>query len=635
MQSDHVASQIYDALGGKRDGKGGWMVHCPAHDDPSPSLHVTPVPGEPLPLVKCFASCAQDVVIAALRAKGVWPERKDFDPPRPAPRKDVRRYDSRDQHGRLLAYKERYQRPGEKAKTFAWYHPDGRLCDEAHPRPEIGLYRQERLRHVQPDVPVYLVEGEKCVEAAEQLGLVAVSPPDGAGSWQDRYANVLRGHIVILTPDNDEPGIRLMQQAGQSLKGKAREIRKLRLPDLGPGDDLFDWVQMGGTRQRIDRLTERADIAGERPRVRLHTIRSMAEVQPRDVDWLWWPYLPLGKLCLLEGDPGKGKSFLTLVIAAALSRGWPLPNQEVPAGPAKVLILADEDGLDDTVRPRLDALEANLKLIRPVVGAFDHNEETPLMLDAEGVQALVAEIEDYAPTLVIIDPLFSYLGGKVDINKGNEVRSVLRPLIDAADLTHTTILGLRHLTKANGNTPLYRGQGNIDFAAAARSVLSVREDPDQPARQVMAHIKYNLSEPGPPLAFSIRNSQPAGLVFTWEGIVNKTNEELFAAPDENRSALEEAMEVIIDILRGGPMASEEAKREVKKAGVSEATMWRAKDRLKIRARKRGNGWFWELPELPTAGTPPPRATRGYRDTDDDPEVDREIIDHTPDEDMEF
>lgn len=627
MQTDHIAQDIASALEGKPDRKGGWMVLCPAHADRNPSLHVT-VRDDKV-LVKCFAGCDQENIIAALQQMGLWPEKEDREPKVPPPRPGRVRFTYRDPGGTLLGYKERFQKP-TGGKGFAWFLPDG-----SGGRPDgVGLYRAERVKRAKPDQWIYLVEGEKCVEVVEEMGVIAVSPPDGSDSWKPSYANLLSGRKVALVPDNDEPGAALMNEAAQALKAKVSELRTIRLPNLEPGEDIADWILHGGTQQKLERITERADVVGETPRPRLQTIRNMSLIEAKSVDWLWYPYLPLGKLCLLEGDPGLGKSVLSLVVASCLSRGWKLPGQETVLPPCNVLIMADEDGLADTVRPRLDALGADLKRIRPVTGLLRDGEEEPLLLDPEGTQALTWEIEDFEPHLVIIDPLFSYMGGKVDVNKGTEVRGVLRPLIEVADRQQCTIWGLRHLNKVSGaSTAIYRGQGNIDFIAAARSVLSVREDPDIPGRAVMAHIKHNLSQAGATIAFSIGDGH-SGIDFGWEGEVDATMAELFAAPDEDKSQTNEARRWLREELLEGPQPSQQLiSKCMKDCGVSQRTVWRAKEKEGIIARKEGSRWVWEWPNRAERSTP--RAPSGaYRDPDDSPEL-AVTADATADEDMEF
>lgn len=344
-------------------------------------------------------------------------------------------------------------------------------------------------------------------------------------------------------------------------------------------------------------MTDPTAVAVTDARPRLITLPSMADVEREEVEWLWYPRVPRGKFTLLEGDPGLGKSLLTCALAAILSRGWPLPGEDKTQRrePRRTLLLADEDGYGDTVRPRLEALGADLHFVRPVLGIVRDSGEHPLTLDEGGVMALSDEVETYRPALIVIDPLFSYIGAGADINKGTEVRAVLRPLVELCQRSGAAMIALRHFTKMNGASAIYRGQGNIDFLAAARSVLAVREDPDNAGRAILCHTKSNLGPKAESLAYRIGNGN-GGVEFLWEGQVDMSVEDLFAHQDEDRSALDEAKQFLHDALFEGPKPGKEVQREAREAGVAERTLWRAKSRLGVKAKKEGaGGWFWVLP----------------------------------------
>jgi hypothetical protein len=213
----------------------------------------------------------------------------------------------------------------------------------------------------------------------------------------------------------------------------------------------------------------------------------LADVVPEHVDFLWHPYIPKGKLTLIEGDPGVGKSWLICAIATATAAGDG-PSGWVQDVPGNVLMLSVEDGLADTIRPRLDAMRANVKRIFALQGA--------LILNDSGLLRLESEIIDYRPTLVAIDPLVAYLGAGVDLHRANETRAVMSRLAILAEKYHCAIVAVRHLTKGGKDKAIYRGIGSIDFTAACRSVLLVGSDPDDTSRRAVVHIKSNLSEKG-------------------------------------------------------------------------------------------------------------------------------------------
>jgi hypothetical protein len=319
-------------------------------------------------------------------------------------------------------------------------------------------------------------------------------------------------------------------------------------------------------------------------------IVCMAEVEPEEVRWLWHPYIPHGKLTILEGDPGLGKSWLTCALAAAVSRGRGLPGAE-PFEPANVLMLSAEDGLGDTLRPRLDAVGADVSHV------FALNE--PVTLDGVGLVRLEAVIIDYGPALVIIDPLFAYTGGKVDIHRANECRAISAPLAAMAERQGCAILVVRHLTKSSNRTATNAGLGSIDFRAAARSVLLAGANPEDQRRRAVVQTKNNLDALGDALGYKIE-----GKTFYWTGKSDLTAERLLAAPagEEVLGERAEATEFLQAALADGSRPAKDIKQEASQLGLSEQMLRTARRRLGVRSHKEGGRfgskkqlWVWELP----------------------------------------
>jgi len=327
------------------------------------------------------------------------------------------------------------------------------------------------------------------------------------------------------------------------------------------------------------------------------TVR-LADVAPEPVAWLWRPYVPLGKLTIVQGDPQVGKSWLSLALATAVTTGTPLPGGE-RREPANVVILTAEDGLADTVRPRLDAMGADVSRVFALTAIRQNDGERPFSLAAD-LPALETAIMQHRPALVTIDPLSAYLGGHVDAWRDNEVRGVLGPVAALAERHSVAVEGVAHLTKGRRDHAIYRGQGSIAFAAAARSILLVGESPETPGLRVLAHIKGNLAPRGPSLGFSLDGGR-----FGWTGEVDIDADALLAPPEPSeRGAREEAEAFLREVLSDGPVAAQEIERDRKAVGISERTYWRAKAALGIVAErrgepgKRGGGtWYWRLPDL--------------------------------------
>jgi archaellum biogenesis ATPase FlaH len=325
---------------------------------------------------------------------------------------------------------------------------------------------------------------------------------------------------------------------------------------------------------------ERADSSQE--------VVCLADVEPEEVDWLWHPYIPLGKVTSIEGDPGLGKSWMLMAILAALSKGEALFGTS-GSDPATCLLVSAEDGLADTIRPRLDGLGADSRRIH----AF---AKTPVA-DEDGLAKLERHIQRLSPKIVVIDPLVAYMGGKMDINKANQTRAIMSGLAALAEKYSCAIVVLRHLSKGPQDKAIYRGIGSIDITAACRSVLLVAVDPHDLDKCVVAHIKSNLAAKGDPFGFAIKDD-----CFRWEGKVDVTPEEMLA-PDADNADRRREREVAEDFLRehlaAGRVAVNEIEALAEQQGIANSTLGRAKRHLGVRSRKDGQAWFWELPKKGT------------------------------------
>ena len=312
----------------------------------------------------------------------------------------------------------------------------------------------------------------------------------------------------------------------------------------------------------------------------------MADVDPVEVEWVWHPYIPRGKLTLLEGDPGQGKSWITLAISSALSLGHGLPGQGKSRPPGRVLIMTAEDGLDDTVRPRLDAMEADVTRIYAC--------ESVDPFDEEGLDLLENRAAKLDPDLIIVDPLVAYIGSRVDIHRANETRAILARLAAIADQTPSAILAVRHLNKSSGGKAIYRGLGSIDFTAAVRSVLLVGQDPEDTASGAVVHIKSNLAPKGE--SFGYRLTPKDG--FAWTGPSTLTADELLGTSDGSGSV----DEFLLAELAEGPRPSTEIFDAGLEQGFARRTLQRAKKRLNVTAERDGFGtggrWLWNLHRTP-------------------------------------
>jgi hypothetical protein len=222
----------------------------------------------------------------------------------------------------------------------------------------------------------------------------------------------------------------------------------------------------------------------------------MEDVISKEVSWLWYPYIPFGKITIIEGDPGEGKTTLVLKIAALLSKGLPLPcTDDIPYEPMSVIYQTAEDGLEDTIKPRLEQAGADCSKIRVI----DESEKELTMSDERLEQAII----ETKAKLIILDPIQAYIGATVDMHRANEIRPVLKRLGAIADKYQCAIILIGHMNKASGTKSTYRGLGSIDIQATARSVLLVARLRDKPNIRIMAQDKSSLAPAGDSIGFEL------------------------------------------------------------------------------------------------------------------------------------
>ena len=297
-------------------------------------------------------------------------------------------------------------------------------------------------------------------------------------------------------------------------------------------------------------------------------IIRMSDVELTPVDWLWKPYLPFGKLSVLQGNPGDGKTYFAMHLAAACTNGKLLPNME-RMEPFNVIYQTAEDGLGDTVKPRL--IEAGADLDRVLV--ID-DSEVQLTLSDERIEKAI--IENNA-RLVIIDPIQAYLGADVDMNRANEVRPIFMRLGQVAQRTGCAILLIGHLNKAAGMQSLQRGLGSIDIAAAVRSVMFIGKLKHDPTMRILTHEKSSLAPPGASLAFSLGDEGG----FRWVGEYDITADEMLSGIEPQRETkTQQAKDLICALLAGGKQVlSEDIDKAALERGIPGRTVRDAKREL--------------------------------------------------------
>lgn len=302
------------------------------------------------------------------------------------------------------------------------------------------------------------------------------------------------------------------------------------------------------------------------------------------MQWLWGTYIPFGKLTIIQGDPGEGKTTLALRLAAACSTGTPLPGME-PMEPFNVIYQSAEDGMGDTIKPRLMEAGADLDQVLSIV-----EDKKQLSLLDERIEKAIRE---HNARLMILDPIQGYIGSRVDINRANEIRTVLKSVSSVAERTGCAIVLIGHLNKASGTSSAYRGLGSIDFRAAARSVLLIGRLKNDPTVRVIVHDKSSLAPEGKSLAFGLGDQEGFRWLDGYDGI---TSEELLCGfTTETKTAAAE--ELIRSMLAGGQeIMAENVFRAAEGKGISRRTVNEAKKAIpNIVTRKNSKYWFWSLP----------------------------------------
>lgn len=367
--------------------------------------------------------------------------------------------------------------------------------------------------------------------------------------------------------------------------------RVSQAPDNGDGDGDGPQSPQEGREGRGRR--QPAPDAEEVP-----VVVRLADVSREEVNWEWEARLPRRRIVLVEGDPGVGKSWLALAIAAAITTGAPLPGQTAPREPGNVLLLTAEDGLGDTIRPRLEDMGADLSRVAIIPAMRDergNERHLSLVKDLGAVEAVLGE---GGFKLLVIDPLNAYLGFALDTHRDAALRAVLTPLALLAERWGVIVLCIRHLTKSARDKAIYRGQGSIAYTAAARVVFLVGVNPDDQQERVMVCLKNNLAPLPVALAFELSEGQ-----FLWRGETSISAAALLMpdGDDGERSALAEAQEFLRDLLADGPVEAEEGWRQARKLGLKDRTLGSARAALRVKAHREGFGpggrWVWELPGI--------------------------------------
>lgn len=491
-------------------------------------------------------------------------------------------YEYADESGTVLYRTVRKEKPGESKRFVAERPSDGGWTKGLDDNRRV-LYRLPELRAADPVVPVYLVEGERKADKLVGWGFTATAVAFGAKGWQAKhgYSEALVGRTVVILPDNDEPGRKFAATVRAAIEAVDGSAYILELPDLPPKGDIIDWK---GTADDLRALTA-AVLKEPSVYARVELVRGDA-LQIEPVDWLWPGWLAAGKLHILAGRPGTGKTTIALTLAAAITSGGTWPDGS-PAGQGSVVIWSGEDDPADTLAPRLRAAGADMARVHIVRGVSDREGGLRRFDPASDTAALSAALVSVRDVrLLIVDPVVSAVAG--DSHKNAEVRRGLQPLVDMAHARKCALLGISHFTKGTmGGDPLDRVTGSLAFGALARVVLvaakAETKDGEQ-AQGLIARAKSNIGPDGGGFVYNLQQDELAdfpGVVASrvrWGGAVDGTARELLADAEAHGKEADErrnAADWLRDLLARGPLPAREIKGHADEAGYAWRTVQRA------------------------------------------------------------
>ena len=318
------------------------------------------------------------------------------------------------------------------------------------------------------------------------------------------------------------------------------------------------------------------------------TFMLYKDVSCKQIDWLWYPYIAIGKITLLQGDPGDGKSTMIMNLLAALSRGEMLPDGTPLDGPQQSIYQCSEDSAGDTIKPRFDAANADCERIAFI------NEDVfgKITLDDEKLQQAIIE---FHPRIIVIDPIQSYVDNPADLLVAGKLRRTLRRIGIWASTYNCAVVLISHLNKNEGTKSLYRNLGSIDLVATARSVLQVERDSDNPNRRIIRQIKNNIGPIGDDIHFEITQEN----IFHWiiklnKRTIGKKIENTFQMLPKNKQEL--ASIVLKQLLVDGAVESREVQRVLEQYGIGNKTMQNVKQLLGIKSYRKMRKWYWVMPD---------------------------------------
>lgn len=471
-------------------------------------------------------------------------------------------YESKAYHNVVFVGRDKEQNPRYAAMRGideTRYRGEARGSEKAYGFGHIGTDEKLFVFESPIDLLSYITAVSEEWEKHSYISLGGLSEK----AMKQMYTEYPHIHSIYLCLDNDEPG---NERCRQFVSLIPEELSVYRLEPVKK-----DWNECLVAEVPVENMAKQ--MCWRDAREKPVPVMKMSEVEETVVQWLWYPFIPFGKVTLIQGNPGKGKTWLAMAIAAYCTNGKELPNA-LPIEPFNVLYQTAEDGIADTIKPRLAKCGADMTRVR-----FINEEEKQLSMTDDRIEKAIRQNN---VRLMIMDPIQAYLGANVDMNRANEIRPLFRHLSTIAERTGCAIVLIGHLNKSSGSQSDYRSLGSIDIVAAVRSILfveKVEKEKEQDIR-VVYQQKDSLAKKENPVAFSLGEE---GL--KWLGEYDISIEDLLMgrAGTKKETKLEKAQKLILELLtKRKVMCLEELEAELLAYGISSRTGRDARKQLESR-----------------------------------------------------
>jgi len=565
-------SDVLSRLKGLKRSGSGYMALCPCHDDHNPSLSITEDGGKVL--LHCHAGCTYEAIATELGLNHTAPAGK---PESYQGNPIVKWYPYRDEQGRVLYEVARIQKGSDKD-----FRPYCRGQFKLNGQQRV-LYRLPELIKAPADDWVFLCEGEKDSDNVACLGLVATTNVFGGLSWEQSYTPYFKDRRVCILNDNDDTGRQRAAKLMKELTGTTKQTRTLDLPNLPEKGDVSNWLDAGGTKDQLIALVEKKETI---------PLLSCSDIETEPIEWLWDNRIPAGMFSMIVGDPGIGKSFLSIYLSSVITTGrdW---ADGCKSNKGSVFFFADEDDFPRVVVPRLIMNGADVKKVYCLNELIGKNALFNIA-DVTHLTRLEQAIEQVGDCrMIVLDPVTAYMGD-VNANNNAEVRAALSGIVRLAQKTGVAVVAISHLNKKADLDAMYRALGSMGFVAQARAVWGVVKDKtdDSGETRIFSPIKCNLSVKIRGLSYVINDGVVA---FDSEPVEENIDQTLTASP-----ATDAAMDFLNEILAGGALVEQTyIQEQADSRGIKSRTLNRAKKKLGVESvpqqdKEGRKHWFWRV-----------------------------------------